>query len=81
VTAPRRGDVPADLLPLRFVPSPDSRELGSRCAFRGIPVAGSRGVGSVAEEGSGAIRRNATLVDRSSRILEKTFSITEELTR
>jgi hypothetical protein len=36
-----RGDVPADLLPLRFVPSPNSQEVESRCAFRGIPVAGS----------------------------------------
>ena len=35
------GDVPADLLPLRFVPSPDSQGVESRCAFRGIPVADS----------------------------------------
>jgi hypothetical protein len=24
---PRRGDVPADLLPLRFMPSPNSQEV------------------------------------------------------
>jgi hypothetical protein len=35
------GEVPADLLPLRFVPSPNSQEVESRCSFRGIPVAGS----------------------------------------
>jgi hypothetical protein len=34
-------DVPADLLSLRFVPSPNSQEAESRCVFRGIPVAGS----------------------------------------
>jgi hypothetical protein len=26
-TDPRRGDVPADLLPLRFMPSPNSQEV------------------------------------------------------
>ncbi len=41
VRAEVNGDVPADLLPLRFVPSPNSQEVESRCAFRGIPVAGS----------------------------------------
>jgi hypothetical protein len=34
------GDVPADLLPLRFVPSPNSQEMERPCSFRGIPVAG-----------------------------------------
>ena len=38
VRAGASSDVRADLLPLRFVPSPNSQEVESRCAFRGIPV-------------------------------------------
>jgi len=41
VRAGASGDVPADLLPLRFVPSPNSQEVESRSPFRGIPVAWS----------------------------------------
>jgi hypothetical protein len=35
------GDVPADLMPLRFVPSPNLQEVESHCVFRGPSVAGS----------------------------------------
>jgi hypothetical protein len=41
VRAGASGDVPADLLPLRFVPSPNPQEVESSCSFRGIPVAGT----------------------------------------
>jgi hypothetical protein len=34
-------DVTAELPPLRFVPSPNSQEVESRCALPGISVAGS----------------------------------------
>jgi hypothetical protein len=55
VRAGANGDVPADLLPLRFVPSPNSQEMESRCAFRRIPVAGSWGWGVEWGWGIGAI--------------------------
>ena len=41
VRAGASGDVPADLLALRFVPSPNSQEVESRCSVPWIPVAGS----------------------------------------